>query len=174
MSSVTRWMPVCTCLLLAWAAAPAHASGARQAVTPRHGEMVLLREVSTRNAYRQQPPGMAVIVDPSPQRELGATLGTSTGMEELDAADYATLGAGTPMHAAGPTGSISTLTGQTVTGSLGRVVGREGVVSGSRLGGAVGAPMGNVSRATSGIADHVRGALAQFPLGQGSANGGGR
>ena len=34
---------------------PAHASGARQGVTPRHGEMVLLRDVSTRPAYRNSP-----------------------------------------------------------------------------------------------------------------------
>lgn len=173
MSSVPRWLPVCTCVLLAWSVAPAHASGARHGVNARHGEMVLLREVSTRTAYRQQPPGMAVIVDPSPQRELGATLGTATGMEELDQSDYATLGAGAPMHAAGPAGSISHVSGQALSDNLGGVVGRQGALPGSRLGAAVGAPMGNVSRATSGIAEHVRGALAQFPLGQ-QGNGGGR
>ena len=35
------------------AAVPAQASGARQGVTPRPGEMVLLRDVSTRTAYRR-------------------------------------------------------------------------------------------------------------------------
>lgn len=167
------WFSPAAGLMLACMALPAAASGARQAVTPRHGEMVLLREVSTRPAYRPQPPGMALIVDPSPQRELGSTLGTATGMEELGEADYASLGAGAPMQ--GPAGNtISQVTGQAVNGSLGRVLGREGMVSGSRLGGAISGPMGNVGRATAGIADHVRGALGQFPLAQPTTSGDGR
>jgi hypothetical protein len=158
-------------LLLATVSLPALASGARQGVTPRHGEMVLLREVSTRHAYRQQPPGMAVIVDPSPQRELSRTLGTATGMEELSDGDYAALGAGAPMHAQGQPGTVSQVTSHAVNGSLGRVLGRDGVMSGNRLGGSISGPMGNVGRATAGIGDHVRGALAQFPLGQAANTG---
>ena len=34
------------------------------------GEIVLLRDVAARPAYRMAPPGMALIADPKPQREL--------------------------------------------------------------------------------------------------------
>ena len=61
-------------LLVILVPAGALASGARQGVQPRPGEMVLLRDVSTRPAYRPAPPGMALIADPSPQRELAGAL----------------------------------------------------------------------------------------------------
>lgn len=147
---------------------PAHASGARQGVTPRHGEMVLLRDVSTRPAYRQQPPGMAVIVDPSPQRELGHALGTPTGMEELDEGDYAVLGAGVGAgglpHGAPPS-RVEQLAASSVQGSLGRTVGRDSMLG--NLGGSTGA----VGRATGGIAGQVQGALSQFGLVQPAPGG---
>lgn len=150
--------PLALCLSL-----PVQASGARQGVTPRHGEMVLLRDVSTRPAYRSQPPGMALIADPSPQRELGQALGTPTGMEELDDGDYASLGAGMAGQAghghAAPASRVEQLTSAGVQGSLGRVTGRDGVLGSPVLGGG-----GAVGRATGGIAGQVQGALSQFGL----------
>jgi len=101
------------------------ASGARQGVKAQPGEIVLLRDVSTRPAYRPAPPGMALIADPSPRKELGTALGAG-GMSELSDDDYASMGG----------------------------------------------PMGAVGGATRGIGDQVRGALAQFPLGQPAGPGG--
>ena len=60
----------------------AMASGARQGVKAQPGEIVLLRDVSTRPAYRMAPPGMALIADPSPRKELSSALGAG-GMSEL-------------------------------------------------------------------------------------------
>src|SRR6185437_685301 len=75
----------------------AAASGARQGVKAQPGEIVLLRDVSTRPAYRMAPPGVALIADPKPQHEIAAALGSSgaaSGMDELSDDDYAGLGAG--------------------------------------------------------------------------------
>ncbi|UUS13784.1 hypothetical protein NMB32_17935 [Stenotrophomonas sp. CD2] len=75
----------------------ASASGARQGVKPQPGEIVLLRDVSARPAYRMAPPGMALIADPKPQREIAAALGAggpAIGMDELSDEDYAGMGAG--------------------------------------------------------------------------------
>ena len=41
--------------------ASASASGARQGVKAQPGEIVLLRDVSARPAYRMAPPGMALV-----------------------------------------------------------------------------------------------------------------
>jgi hypothetical protein len=56
---------------------------------------------------------------------------------------------------------------------MGRVSGDGGMLSGNQLSQAIGGPMGAVGGATRGIGDQVRGALAQFPLGQpvGAAGG---
>lgn len=149
------------------------ASGARQGVTPRHGEMVLLRDVSTRPAYRQQPPGMALIADPSPRRELAQTLGTPDGMQELDDQEYASLGASPPATLTAGTSTVSQIAGQALGQSLGRVTGRDGVLSGDRLGGAIGGPTGAIGRTTGSLANTITGALAQFPMGQPGKPGGG-
>lgn len=144
----------------------ADASGARQGVKPHPGEMVLLRDVSTRPAYRPAPPGMALIVDPSPTHELGKALGVSTGMDELSDADYAQMEsglAGVPLH---PQTTVERVTGSAVTGAMGRVSGEGGMLSGRSMSQAIGGPMGAVGGATRGIGDQVRGALAQFPLAQ--------
>ncbi|WP_204128716.1 hypothetical protein, partial [Pseudomonas ogarae] len=64
---------------------------------------------------------MALIADPSPRREIGHALGTSTGMDELSDDDYASLGsntgAGIPRNAT----TIERVTGHTVNGTLGKV-----------------------------------------------------
>lgn len=143
----------------------AQASGARQGVKAQPGEIVLLRDVSARPAYRPAPPGMALIADPSPSREVRQALGTSTGMDELSDDDYAALGSNTGAGATHHQTTIERVTGTTVNATLGKAT-DGGVLSGNQLSGAIGGPMGAVGGATRGIADQVRGALAQFPLGQ--------
>lgn len=141
------------------------ASGARQGVKSQPGEMVLLRDVSARPAYRPAPPGMALIADPSPKREVAGALGTSPGMDELSDDDYASLGSNTGAGLGHHQTTVERVTGNTVSTSLGKVT-DNGVLSGSSLGRSIGGPMGAVGNATRGIGDQVRGALAQFPLGQ--------
>jgi hypothetical protein len=143
------------------APAAVQASGARQGVKAQPGEMVLLRDVSARPA----PPGMALIADPSPKREVAGALGTSAGMDELSDDDYASLGSNTGAGMAHHQTTVERVTGNTVSTSLGKVT-DNGVLSGSSLGRSIGGPMGAVGNATRGIGDQVRGALAQFPLGQ--------
>ncbi len=156
-------------------AGTAQASGARQGVKAQPGEIVLLRDVSTRPAYRMQPPGMALIADPSPRKELGAALGAG-GMDELSDADYAAMESGladSPLNGHGTT-TVERVTNGMVSSTLGRTVGDGGVLSGGQLSRAIGGPMGAVGGATRGIGDQVRGALAQFPLGQQPTGAGGK
>jgi hypothetical protein len=162
-----RIIPAGFWLLAAALAVPcaAHASGARQGVKAQPGEIVLLRDVSTRPAYRPAPPGMALIADPSPKREVGQALGTSTGMDELSEDDYAALGSNTGSGVAHSQTTIERVTGNTVNSTLGKVT-DSGMLSGGQFSNAIGGPMGAVTGATRGIGDQVRGALAQFPLGQ--------
>lgn len=151
----------------------AQASGARQGVKAQPGEIVLLRDVAARPAYRMQPPGMALIADPSPRRELASALGAG-GMDELSDADYATMDAG--LANTGVSGhsvtTVERVTSGMVGGTLGRAVGDGGPLSGGQLSRTIGGPMSAVGGATRGIGDHVRGALAQFPLGQPAGPGG--
>ncbi|MCO7486373.1 hypothetical protein [Stenotrophomonas maltophilia] len=146
-------------------AASASASGARQGVKAQPGEIVLLRDVAARPAYRMAPPGMALIADPKPQREIASALGTggaSTGMDELSDEDYAGMGAGQAAAATSPRGTtVERVTQQALGGTLGRS--SDGMV-GSSLGSAMSGPLGAVGNSTRGIGDTVRGALAQFPL----------
>lgn len=138
------------------------ASGARQGVKTQPGEIALLRDVSTRPAYRSAPPGTALLVNPTPLRELGSALGL--GMDELSDEDYALMGSS--LADAQPHGqtTVERVTGSALTGALGRATGDGGQLSGGQLSQAIGGPMGAVSGATRGIGDQVRGALAQFPL----------
>lgn len=172
MSLVPRvLLPIVPLLLLL----PGHseASGGRKGVHARPGEMVILREVPTRHAYRAKPPAMAIIVDPSPKREIAQTLGTAGGMQELGEDDYAAMGAGmaSPSDAPVPT-TVGQMTHQALGGGLGRVMGRDGVLGGDRISGSLGAPISTVGRTTAGIAGHISQALAQFPLGQAPAGKG--
>ncbi|MEG0186567.1 MAG: hypothetical protein RR704_24270 [Stenotrophomonas sp.] len=163
-------------LLLLLLACPllASASGARQGVKPQPGEIVLLRDVATRPAYRMAPPGMALIADPKPQREIAAALGSSGasgGMDELSDDDYAGLGAGRSGSLAAPGGTtVERVTQQALGGTLGRS--GEGMMSGSSLSGAMSGPLGAVGNTTRGIGDTVRGALSQFPMGAPAQAGG--
>lgn len=152
----------------------ATASGARQGVKAQPGEIVLLRDVSTRPAYRMAPPGVALIADPKPQREIATVLGSgggSNGMDELSDDDYAGLGAGQSGVVSAPGGTtVERVTQQALGGTLGRS--GDGVLGGSSLGGAMSGPLGAVGSTTRGIGDTVRGALSQFPLGAPAQAGG--
>lgn len=135
------------------------AADAHQAVQARPGEIVLLRNVSARPAYREAPPGMALIVNPSPQHELDRSLGTG----ELSDADYANLDA---TSSAGNRTSNSTtverMTSTALGGSIGTRAGGNGLSS-NGFSNVIAAPMGNVGRATGSIGDQVQGALSQLP-----------
>lgn len=136
--------------------AMASASGARKGVDAKPGEIVLLRDVSARHAVRPKPPGMALIVNPSPKDTIDQTLGTG----ELSDAEYAAIGGGSP---AGPTPAIAQVTGRALA-PLGGTNGGGGAVAGSGIGQALGVPMGALGNVTRGVGDQVRGALAQFPM----------
>lgn len=142
------------CLPLAGLAADAH-----RAVKAVPGDMVLLRNVSARPADRMAPPGMALIVSPSPRPEITAALGA----QELSDSDYASLGA-TPSSTAR---LQSTTVGRALAGTLARGTGGNPTVAGNGVSNTVATPLGAVGNATAGIGDQVRGALAQFPLGNG-------
>jgi len=171
-----------TCLmvsLIVLTACPAvaGASGARQGVTARPGEMVLLRDVHARTAYRPAPPGMALIADPSPQGEVSAALGTSHGMAELSDDDFAGLGAGqsvAPAHTGRTT--VERVTTTALGGAVARLgsgngSGNGGMMSGNPISGALSGPLSAMGSSTRGIGDTVRGALAQFPMGGAPAGG---
>ncbi|HDS1122768.1 TPA: hypothetical protein QDZ60_000006 [Stenotrophomonas maltophilia] len=173
-TTLIRGLAASLALALLAVATAAGASGARQGVKAQPGEIVLLRDVAARPAYRMAPPGIALIADPKPQREIAAALGSgdpASGMDELNDADYAGMGAGhfTPPAAAGGT-TVERVTQQALGSTLGR--NGDGMV-GSSLGGAMSGPLGAVGNSTRGIADTVRGALGQFPL-QGTAPAGGK
>ncbi|MGF6416832.1 hypothetical protein ABH900_000293 [Stenotrophomonas sp. AN71] len=176
MDSTTLYRGLAPALALALLSTslPAAASGARQGVKAQPGEIVLLRDVSARPAYRMAPPGMALIADPKPQREVAAALGSGggpSGMDELSEEDYAGMGAGRAGAITAPGGTtVERVTQQALGGTLGR----DGNGSmGSSLGTTLGGPLGAVGNTTRGIGDTVRGALAQFPL-QGPAPAGGK
>jgi hypothetical protein len=88
------------------------AADAHQAAKARPGDIVLLRNVSTRPAYRPAPPGMALMVDPSPRRETVRALST----EELSDADYTSLDA-TPVQGS----SHGAVVGQVVGDAIGNL-----------------------------------------------------
>lgn len=147
-------------LLPGWAMA----ADARAGVHARHGEMVLLRDVSARHAYRPAPPGVGLIVDPRPNREIHAALGTG----ELSDADFAALSSGqvlSPMRASSTiAGTVNhALAGPLGTGGNGQ---NRAAVPGGNVGAVLSGPLGTVGATTRGIGGHVTGALSQFPFGQ--------
>lgn len=158
--SVTCGFAVC----LALAAFDAHAAGARTGVQPRHGEMVLLRDVGARHAVRPAPPSIGLIVDPTPNRQLMPALASA----ELSDADFLALDTGPQTQTAPVQGGLAapmvrTLAGPTLGGAGRDAVGQ--TVTGA-LGGGASGPLGAVGNATRGIGGHVTGALSQLPFGQ--------
>ena len=153
-------------------------AGARQGVDATRGEMVLIRDVATRPAYRPAPPGVALIANPSPQREVARTLGSDDGFAELSDDDYASMGAnaslqGVGEHGGRPPTTVERMTGTAVTGTLGRVAGSDGLLNGNNLSHTINGSVGAVGNATRGIGDTVMGALSQFPMGTPAAAAGG-
>ena len=150
------------------AAAPRlHAADAHIAVHPRHGEMVLLRDVNARPAYRPAPPSTALIVDPTPRREVAYVLGTG----ELSDEDFAGMSTGQRVHADGPLPARMTrqaLDGVFDQGQGGTLVPTRGAAT---LGGAGGGVIGQTTR---GIGAQVTGVLSQLPFGAAQAQAGGK
>lgn len=162
-----RIYPVLFPALVAAALLPAVAAAAesRTGVHPRHGEMVLLRDVNARHAYRPVPPSVALIVDPTPNRVLHHALGTG----EMSDADFAAISSGQRLGAAGPASTVGHAVGNALDAGLGSGRGRAehgGAMTGDGFTGATGGPLGAVGTTTRGIGSHVTGALSQFPLGQ--------
>lgn len=134
------------------------AADAHRAVQPKPGEIVLLRNVATRPAYREAPPGMALIVNPSPRHELDAALGVG----ELSDEDYASLGASPTDPSPRPT-TVEAMVGRALgpgTGSGGTARADGGAAG---LGPALSVPLGAVGGATRGIGNQVQGALSALP-----------
>ena len=164
-------MPRATALLpfLVLLATPASlwAADAHTGVHAERGEMVLLRDVNARHAYRPAPPSIALIVDPTPTREIHQTLGTG----EMSDDEFAAMSSGqVDPHGGGGT-LPEEMTGQGLHGKVGRVSGDSSVFSGGGFGRTIGGATGAVTGATRGIAPTITGALSQFPLG-GSGNQG--
>ena len=126
------------------------------------GKIVLRRDVSTRPAYRPAPPGIAIIADPTPNREIQQSLGTG----ELSDEDFAAMSSG-HVDARGGTTLPEQMTTRAWQGSLGRLTGDNRVLWGGSFGRSVGGVTGAVTGATRNIGPTITGALSQFPLGSG-------
>lgn len=142
------------------------AADAHRAVQPKPGEIVVVRNVGTRPAYRPAPPGQALIANPSPQHELDAALGTG----ELSEADYAGLDASNAPRAQHTT--VERLVGQTLGSSLGAGPGARNGTRANGISSVMAAPMGAITQSGRGIGSQVQGALSQLP-GMTAPNGAG-
>ena len=132
----------------------AHAGEARKGVKAAHGEIVLLRTVPTRPATRMQPPGMALIVDPRPNRELKAVLGQGSLLSD---AEIASLSAGPVRATTHRFGNAITqvLTAPSTGGN--RTVTPDNAPPGTH-------PMGAIGQATQGIGAAVQQAMGAIPV----------
>lgn len=157
-------LAVGTAAVLALAATtPASAGEVREGVKARPGEMVLLRSVPTRVAYRPAPDGRALLIDPTPRKEISGALGADG---ELSDAEYAAIGGG-PVHQA-----VGTLRAQTSA-----LAGRSDTPDATRMpvrgvSEAV-SPLGALGGAGRGIGDQVKAALGAMPLPTAPGQGGG-
>lgn len=141
--------------LLIVLAMPAAASGVRRSDKAQPGEIVLIRNVSARPAVRMHPPGMALLMDPSPRKEIDHALG------EMSDDDYREATSGSAVVEAGIAGRIGNGRGEGALGAItGTLVRTDGPMPAGRLAGTIG---GAVGTATRGMDANVRGALAQFP-----------
>lgn len=151
-------LPFVALVVLAGAPLAGRAADAHRAVAAKPGDIVLLRTVSTRPAARPAPPGMALMVSPSPQPEILASLGSG----ELSDQDIAQMGA-SPSAGAQPQSTVA----RTLDGMLVRGNGGTTTVAGNGMSNTVAAPVGAVGNATRGLTDQVQGALSQLPLANG-------
>ena len=154
-------------LLLVVAPGAGRAADAHVGVHPQRGEMVLLRDVSARSAYRQAPPGIALIVDPTPNREINHSLGTG----EMSDDEFAAMSSG--QVNAGQAGATMPqhMVGNAMQGSLGRLTGENGTLSGNSFGRSIGGATGAITGATRSIGPTITGALSQFPTGSSPGTG---
>ena len=158
-----RHLALLPVLALLGVPAVALAADAHTGVKADPGEIVLLRDVSARPAYRPAPPGIALIVDPTPTREIQQALGTG----ELSDEDFAAMSSGQLDAHGQPRTVTEQMTDRALRGSLGRLTSENSALSGDSLGRSVGGVTGAVTGATRGIAPTITGALSQFPLGTG-------
>ena len=161
--------PRLACLpLLVLLAAPATvlAADAHTGIHADRGEIVLLRDVNARHAYREAPPSIALIVDPTPTREVNLALGTG----EMSDDEIAGMASG-QLDARGGVTMPQQMTERALQGSMGRLSGDSSVFSGSGFSRSVGGATGAVTGATRGIGSTVTGALSQFPLGGNKGTG---
>lgn len=166
LSSCTGSVPVLLLVALAMALLPCavamagDGAGAREGVNAKPGEIVLLRNVATRPAYREPvSPGMALIVNPSPRQQIDNSLGLGNG--ELSDADVANLSA-TPQHG-------NTAIGRVLDRALGAGLGHStsdsgGTMARNGVSNVVGGSVGSIGSATRGIGAQVTGALSQLPM----------
>lgn len=133
------------------------AADAHTAVKAKPGDIVVLRNVSARPAYRPAPPGMALMVDPSPRNEINHALGTG----ELSDADYASLDA-SPTPGSSHRTVVEQMVGNTLVGTLGDNSGSRGVAR-NGAGNVISGPLGAVGNTTRGIGSQILGAMSQLP-----------
>lgn len=132
-----------------------NAAGARKGVHARPGEIVLLRNVPTRPAVRQAPPGMATLVDTKPNSQIDATLGSmELSDSEAGAVSAPVLSATRALHAT--TAASPALAAS--RGADGQATPR-GAASNST-------PLSVVGNATRGVGSSVAGALQALPFGK--------
>lgn len=144
--------------------AVAEAADARAGVHARHGEITLLRDVHSRHAYRPAPKGIALIVDPTPNREINQALGTG----EMSDADFAAISSGHALSQVRPASGIDATVNSAIGASLGTGPAQH---SGTSVGGALSGPLGTVGNTTRGIGSHVTGALSNLPFGKSGQGG---
>lgn len=135
------------------------AADAHRGVQAAPGEIVMLRNVAARPAYRSAPPGMALIVNPSPRPELSHALGT----DELSEADYAELDATSATGQAARGTTVEQMIGRTLGSSVGGASARGGAAGGNGFGQIIAGPTGSLGGTAGGIGHQVQGALSQLP-----------
>lgn len=132
-----------------------HAADAHTGVHPKPGEIVLLRDVPTRPAVRQAPPGLALLVDPTPNDQLGAGLGG------LEMSDSETGAISAPIQRATRTLNASLATHPLLATPRGY-----GNQSAPRGAATNTTPLSVVGNATRGVGSTITGALQALPLGK--------
>lgn len=143
--------------LIATLAIPAasHAAEARTGVQAKPGEMVLLRDVSTRPAVRMAPPGLALIVDPKPNDQLHA------GLSAIELSDGETAAIGAPVQRA------TTLVGAALSVDNPLAPrGNAGQTSTPRGATPYATPLGAVGNATRGVGSQITNAMQALPFGK--------
>ncbi|TKA91177.1 hypothetical protein FAZ79_01115 [Guyparkeria sp. SB14A] len=142
-ASLTLTLTITATLAASLWSIDAFAAGSRAAVEARPGEIVLQRAVPTRHAARAQPPGRALLIDPSPRSEMEQGLSHL----EISPGGYGQVAAGAgngPSHAGGMGGSITTITQQLGGSTHGRHS------APSVAGGAIGSATGSIGSTVTG------------------------